>query len=313
LATVGLLALIDDIATLLDDVAALSKIATQKTAGVLGDDLALNAEQVSGVKAERELPVVWAVAKGSIKNKFILVPGALLISAIAPWAIPILLILGGTFLCFEGAEKVFHKLFHSKYDKDSQEVHQEKLQALSDHSVDIIEFEKQKIKGAIRTDFILSAEIIVIILGIVQGSNFITQITVVSGMALAVTIFIYGVVAGIVKIDDAGLYLSKVKITGIWSKFKRSFGIFLLLSAPYLMKTLSIVGTIAMFLVGGGILIHNIPFIHHITISISDRLPISENFPFMVTLLSDALTGIILGIITLSVVKIFKKLLHRGK
>ena len=257
MAGTSLLTLIDDIASLLDDVATLTKVATKKTAGVLGDDLALNAEQVTGVKVDRELPVVWAVAKGSAVNKLILVPSALAISAIAPWAITPLLMLGGAFLCFEGFEKVFHKLFH----KDEEEAHHaEHVAAVADPAVDLVALEKEKIKGAIRTDFILSAEIIVISLGAIAAATLATRVGVLIAVAVIMTVGVYGLVAGIVKIDDAGLALSK---TGGGAA---ALGKALLFGAPWLMKGLSIAGTAAMFLVGGGILAHGIPgvepFVH---------------------------------------------------
>ena len=257
MAGTSLLALLDDIATVLDDVALLTKVAAKKTAGVLGDDLALNAEQVSGVRADRELPVVWAVAKGSFKNKLILVPAALTISAFAPWAITPLLMVGGAYLCYEGFEKVAHKLLHSKQEDEAE--HAEIIEAISDPDVDIVAFEKNKIKGAIRTDFILSAEIIVIALGTVKDVPMLTQVLVVSGIALLMTVGVYGLVAGIVKLDDAGLHLIQEKASDAWGGFKRALGRGILRVAPYLMKTLSIVGTAAMFLVGGGILVHGIP------------------------------------------------------
>lgn len=262
MAGASLLTLLDDIATLLDDVAILTKVAAKKTAGVLGDDLALNAEQVSGVRAERELPVVWAVAKGSFINKLILVPAALAISAFIPWMITPLLMLGGAFLCYEGFEKVAHKFLHSKEDEELK--HVEKLKAISDPEVDMVAFEKDKIKGAIRTDFILSAEIIVIVLGTAKDAPFLTQVVVVSLVAFLITIFVYGLVAGVVKMDDAGLHLLKTKAQNTWGRVKRAVGKSLLLIAPKLMKTLTVVGTIAMFLVGGGILLHGIPQSHEI-------------------------------------------------
>lgn len=257
----SLLALIDDIATVLDDVAILSKVAAKKTAGVLGDDLALNAEQVSGVKAERELPVVWAVAKGSFLNKLILVPAALLISAIYPPLITVLMIIGGLFLCFEGAEKISHNFLTNKF-KDEDE-HLEKLKKIADKSIDLVALEKDKIKGAIRTDFILSAEIIVIVLGSVKEATFETQIMVLSGLAIAFTIGVYGFVAAIVKLDDLGLYLLRKSVSGSFNSLQRHLGRGILIFAPALMKTLSFVGTIAMFLVGGGILVHSFPWLHH--------------------------------------------------
>ncbi|MGB2818505.1 MAG: DUF808 domain-containing protein [Burkholderiaceae bacterium] len=253
----SLLALLDDITSVLDDVATLAKVATRKTAGVLGDDLALNAEQVSGVRAERELPVVWAVAKGSLVNKAILVPAALAISAIAPWAIVPLLIVGGLFLCYEGFEKLAHRFLHRG---DAEAVREAELKrSLLDPKVDVMALEKDKIKGAIRTDFILSAEIIVITLGTVADADFATRLSVLAGIALIMTIGVYGIVAGIVKLDDGGLALSRSTGEGNWPQFKRTAGRGILRGAPWLMKTLSVAGTAAMFLVGGGILTHGIP------------------------------------------------------
>jgi uncharacterized protein len=249
----SLLLLLDDIATVLDDVALLTKVAAKKTAGVLGDDLALNAQQVAGVKADRELPVVWAVFKGSMLNKVILVPGALLLSAVAPWSITPLLMAGGLFLCFEGFEKVAHKLLHRPEDIAAE--HDKLVQALSDDSVDLVALEKDKIKGAVRTDFILSTEIIVITLGTVAASPLLTQLSVLSGVAVLMTIGVYGLVAGIVKIDDLGLYLSQRK-TSLAQGLQQALGRGLVLAAPMLMKALTVLGTLAMFLVGGGILAH---------------------------------------------------------
>jgi predicted DNA repair protein MutK len=256
----SLLALIDDIATVLDDVALLTKLATKKTAGVLGDDLALNAQQVAGVRAERELPVVWAVAKGSALNKAILVPAALAISAIAPWAVIPLLMVGGLYLCYEGFEKIAHKLLHSKAEDGA---HREALaQALTDPNVDLRQIEKDKIKGAVRTDFILSAEIITIALGTVATAPIGTRVMVLIGIALVMTIGVYGLVGAIVKLDDVGLYLIR-QTRGGFARLQQSVGRGILAFAPYLMKTLSIAGTAAMFLVGGGILVHGIPLLHH--------------------------------------------------
>lgn len=248
----SLLTLIDDIASLLDDVSLMTKMAAKKTAGVLGDDLALNAQQVSGVKADRELPVVWGVAKGSFINKAILVPLALLISAFASWAITPLLMVGGAYLCYEGFEKVFHSLTHSK------QAGEEKKDAL-DATEDVVAYEKRKVKGAIRTDFVLSAEIIAITLGTVAGATFSQQVIVLCGIAIVMTVGVYGIVAGIVKLDDLGLYLSRKN-----SDLVRSIGNGIVSAAPYLMKTLSVVGTIAMFMVGGGILTHGLPPVHHL-------------------------------------------------
>jgi predicted DNA repair protein MutK len=251
MAASSLLALIDDIATILDDVALMSKVAARKTAGVLGDDLALNAQQVAGVRAERELPVVWAVARGSLRNKAILVPAALAISAFLPWAITPLLMLGGAFLCYEGCEKLAHGLLHSKAEDAGQ--HAGLVQALDDPATDLLAFEKDKIKGAVRTDFILSAEIIVISLGTVAGAPFGQQVAVLVAIAVLMTFGVYGLVAAIVKLDDAGLYLSR-RGGGL----PRALGGLLLAAAPWLMKALSVLGTIAMFMVGGGILVHGL-------------------------------------------------------
>ncbi len=243
----SLLALLDDITTVLDDVAVLSKVAAKKTSGVLGDDLALNADQVAGVRAERELPVVWAVAKGSLKNKVILVPSALAISAVAPWAVTPLLMIGGLYLCFEGVEKVAHRLLHTP--AEDRKAHAELVKAVADPEADLVAFEREKIAGTIRTDFILSAEIIVISLGAAAGAPFIVRAGVLSAIALAMTVFVYGFVACIVKLDDLGLHLSR-------RDGSAAVGRFILRAAPWMMKTLSAAGTAAMFLVGGGILTH---------------------------------------------------------
>jgi len=283
--TSSLLALIDDIATVLDDVAVLTKVAAKKTAGVLGDDLALNAQQVAGVHADRELPVVWAVCKGSFLNKLILVPAALIISIIAPWAVTPLLMVGGAYLCFEGFEKLAHKFLHSGA---GDLAHREALHAaLMDPAIDLVALERDKIKGAIRTDFILSAEIIAITLGTVQHSPWTTQLTVLAGIAIVMTVGVYGIVAGIVKIDDAGLYLSRRPAQGTWGRASQWLGRGLLLSAPWLMKTLSVVGTAAMFLVGGGILVHGLPFLHHALEAIT------------VPLLPDLVVGVVAGALVL--------------
>ncbi|RKH69029.1 DUF808 domain-containing protein [Corallococcus llansteffanensis] len=252
----SLIALLDDIATILDDVSILTKVAAKKTAGVLGDDLALNAQQVTGVNADRELPVVWAVAKGSLVNKAILVPAALAISALAPWLVTPLLMVGGAFLCFEGFEKLAHKFLHGPEEDNAHRA--ELREALVNPSVDLVALEKDKIKGAVRTDFILSAEIIAITLGTVATVSFATRVSVMVGIALIMTVGVYGLVAGIVKLDDAGLYLSRQS-----GAFKRSLGAGILRSAPWLMKFLSVAGTAAMFLVGGGILVHGVSALHH--------------------------------------------------
>jgi uncharacterized protein len=253
----SLLVLLDDIATILDDVAVMTKVAAKKTAGVLGDDLALNAQQVAGVKADRELPVVWAVTKGSFRNKLILVPAALAISALLPQAIIVLLMIGGAFLCFEGFEKLAHKFLHKPEEDEAH--HAELVNALANPEVDLVALEADKIKGAIRTDFILSAEIIVISLGTVADKPFWSQVSVLSLIALVMTVGVYGLVAGIVKLDDAGLYLTQRQGDGLGTRFGRAFGRGILAAAPWLMKSLSVVGTAAMFMVGGGILVHGIP------------------------------------------------------
>ena len=293
----SLLALIDDIATLLDDVSVLSKVAAQKTAGVLGDDLALNAQQVTGLSAERELPVVWAVFKGSLVNKVILVPAALAISGVAPSLVTPLLMVGGAYLCFEGVEKLAHKFLPHGDEGHAHEA--ELLQALKDPAANLLALEKDKIKGAIRTDFILSAEIIAITLGTVQSSPLLTQFLVLAGIALLMTIGVYGLVAGIVKIDDMGLYLIRRPSAVPQGGPLQALGRGLLRVTPWMMRTLSVVGTAAMFLVGGGILVHGVPFLHHLT----NSLPM----PFV----WDALIGVVVGVIVLGVVMTLQKLRFR--
>ena len=294
----SLLALIDDIATILDDVALLSKVAAQKTAGVLGDDLALNAQQVAGVAADRELPVVWAVCKGSLVNKLILVPAALLISVFIPWAVTPLLMVGGAYLCFEGFEKLAHAFLHR--DRAAQQAHEaELLRALGDPSVDVLDLERDKIKGAIRTDFVLSAEIIAITLGTVQASPWMTQLAVLGGIALLMTFGVYGFVAAIVKMDDVGLHLSQLPPSGLARRAQRSVGRALLAAAPGLMKTLAVVGTAAMFLVGGGILLHGLGPLHHAVQAVLDPMASTGVMAAVVRavlpLAADALTGVVAG------------------
>jgi predicted DNA repair protein MutK len=294
----SLLVLLDDIASVLDDVAILTKVAARKTAAVLGDDLAVNAEQVAGVRAARELPVVWAVFKGSLLNKLILVPSALLISVIAPWAITPLLMLGGLFLCFEGIEKLLHKWLHPEDDAHRAEL----TKALAEPDTDLKALEEKKIKGAIRTDFILSAEIVVITLGIVADAAFGTQVAVLSGIALVMTIGVYGLVGGIVKLDDAGLYLSKRQGQGAWPRLLRAVGRGLLWIAPHLMKSLSVLGMIAMFLVGGGILVHGIPALHH---GIQHLAELAHALPaagILLPLLANGLVGVVAGALVLAAV-----------
>ncbi|MFN0313826.1 MAG: DUF808 domain-containing protein [Burkholderiales bacterium] len=293
----SLLALIDDIATILDDVAILTKVAAKKASGVLGDDLALNAQQVAGVHADRELPVVWAVAKGSFKNKLILVPAALAISALAPWAVTPLLMIGGAFLCYEGVEKLAHKLLHSK--EEDEQAHAALILAVADPKVDMVALEKEKIRGAVRTDFVLSAEIIAITLGTAASAPFGTRVAVLSGIALIMTVGVYGFVAGIVKLDDAGLHLSQG--TGA---IRVALGKLILRAAPYLMKTLSVAGTAAMFLVGGGILTHGIPTLHHLIEDLSLRVSTLPGAGGILSVLAphvlDAVAGIIAGAIALA-------------
>ncbi|MCW0378567.1 Inner membrane protein YedI [Xanthomonas sacchari] len=295
MAGASLFTLLDDIATLLDDVSILTKVAAKKTAGVLGDDLALNAQQVTGVNADRELPVVWAVAKGSLLNKAILVPAALAISAWLPWAITPLMMIGGAFLCFEGVEKLAHRFLHSKEEDAAR--HAQQVQALADQQVDVVALEKDKVKGAIRTDFILSAEIIVLSLGVVAGVPFVQQVAVLVAIAVAMTAGVYGLVAGIVKLDDLGLYLSRKGAAAA------TIGRGILWLAPWLMRALSIAGTAAMFLVGGGILVHSIGPLHHTIEGIAPTGGLGS----VVLALGNALVGIVAGALVLAVVLGIKK------
>ncbi len=302
MASGSLLALLDDIATVLDDVAILSKLAAKKTAGVLGDDLALNAQQVAGVRAERELPVVWAVAKGSLLNKAILVPAALAISAFAPWLVTPLLMIGGAFLCFEGAEKLAHRFLHSKDEVEQQRA--ELTQALVDPAVDLVALEAVKIKGAIRTDFILSAEIIAITLGTVAASTFTTQVLVLSGIAVVMTVGVYGFVAGIVKLDDLGLWLSRRA-----GSASQAVGRGILWLAPWLMRALSVAGTVAMFLVGGGILVHGLPMLQH---AIERALAGTSGIVnLLAPTLADGVAGLLAGALVLGAVTLFQRLRKR--
>ena len=320
----SLLALIDDIATLLDDVAiltkvaahksvaamddvaVLTKIATKKTAGVLGDDLALNAQQVTGVAADRELPVVWAVAKGSFVNKAILVPAALLISALAPWAVTPLLMIGGAFLCFEGFEKLAHKFLHSKHEDEAS--HAELAEALVDTNVDLVAFEKDKIKGAVRTDFVLSAEIIAITLATVATQPFMTQVSVLSLIALVMTVGVYGFVGAIVKLDDLGIHLGAKEGAGGSARLMRATGAAILKAAPLLMRFLSVAGTAAMFLVGGGILVHGIPPLHHWVEELGHGTGIVAA---LAPTLVNGLLGVVAGAIVLGLVTVATRL-RRG-
>ena len=294
----SLLVLIDDIAAVLDDVALMTKMAAKKTSGVLGDDLALNAQQVSGVRAQREIPVVWAVAKGSFINKLILVPTALLISAFAPWAVIPLLMLGGAYLCFEGFEKLAHKFLHSKAEDQAE--HAQLAEAVADPATDLVAFEKDKIKGAIRTDFILSAEIIAITLGIVADAQLTQQVIVLSGIAIVMTIGVYGLVAGIVKLDDLGLWLTQKP-----GQVARSIGGAILSAAPYMMKSLSVIGTAAMFMVGGGILTHGVPVVHHWIETVSQS---TGALAWLMPTLLNAVAGIIAGGVVLVLLTLVTKL-----
>ena len=313
MAAANLLALIDDIASVLDDVALLTKAATKKTAGVLGDDLALNAQQVTGVSPERELPVVWAVAKGSFWNKAILVPLALLISAFAPWLVTPLLMIGGAFLCYEGFEKLAHRFWPKRGDDAAQ--HAELERKLADLALDPVAFEKGKIKGAIRTDFVLSAEIIAITLGTVAHATFGTRVAVLVGIALLMTVGVYGFVAGIVKLDDAGLHLSRSDPAQPLSGLKRALGHGLLRTAPWLMKALSVAGTAAMFLVGGGILTHGVPRLDHAIDALAaaaGALPLGALLQALTPMLLDALVGMAAGAVIVLVVTLLGRLRGRG-
>ena len=325
MAGASLLALLDDIATILDDVAvmtkvaakksaavaddvaAMTKVATQKTAGVLGDDLALNAQQVTGVSADRVLPVVWAVAKGSMVNKAILVPAALAISAFVPVLITPLLMLGGAFLCFEGVEKLAHKFLHSEAEEAAE--HESHLQANANPAVDLVAFEKDKIKGAVRTDFILSAEIIVIALGTVATAPFMQQVAVLVGIAVLMTVGVYGLVGGIVKLDDLGLWLSQK--TG---SAAQALGRGLLAAAPWLMKFLSVAGTAAMFLVGGGILVHGIAPLHHTIEGAGAAVAqgaLGGLWQALTTNVLNGVAGIVAGAVVLGAVTVVQKLRKR--
>lgn len=301
MAGTSLLALLDDIASVLDDVALMTKMAAKKTAGVLGDDLALNAEQVSGVRAERELPVVWAVAKGSFRNKLILVPAAIAISALVPWLITPLLMLGGAYLCFEGAEKLAHKFL--PHEASEGEAHTVPIPD------DLVAFEQQKIKGAIRTDFILSAEIIVIALGTVQGASLALQLSVVAGIALLMTVGVYGLVGLIVKLDDIGLHLLQKPDGGA---LRRAVGQGLLVTAPRLMHLLALVGTIAMFMVGGGILVHGWPFVHHLiegaAATVATLPAVGAALALVTPTLLNAVAGVVAGLVLVLAMTLVSKL-----
>jgi uncharacterized protein len=310
MAGASLFALLDDIASILDDVATMTKVAAKKTAGVLGDDLALNAQQVSGVKAERELPVVWAVAKGSARNKLVLVPAAIVISAFAPWAVAPLLILGGLFLCYEGVEKLAHRwLAGPAVAEVEREAH---VRAVADPAIDLVAVEKDKIKGAIRTDFVLSAEIIVIALGTVADAALGTRILVISGIAILMTVGVYGLVAGIVKLDDAGLHLSLRRGTALLDGMLRAFGRGVLVAAPWLMKTLSVVGTAAMFLVGGGILVHGVPPLHHAVEGVTRAAAAVPGAGALLSFLAEPVLHALIGVLAGAIVVALVTLVRRG-
>lgn len=304
MAGASLLTLLDDISVILDDVSLMTKVAAKKTAGVLGDDLALNAEQVTGVKADRELPVVWAVAKGSFINKLILVPAALLISAVYPPLVTFLLMCGGLYLAYEGAEKVIHKFWPHLLPHD--EAQNERLRANADESIDLVAYEKDKIKGAVRTDFILSAEIIVIALGsaVADGATLLEKSLVLAIIAVAITVGVYGLVASIVKMDDLGLHLMEQSSTA-----KQKVGEFLLSFAPKLMKFLSIAGTLAMFLVGGGILVHGIGFLHH---GVEDLAHLTGIFESFTTMLLNGFVGLLVGAAVVAIVTVIGKIRNKG-
>ena len=302
----GLLLLLDDIASILDDVAVLTKVSVQKTAGVLGDDLALNAHQVSGVAPNRELPIVWAVAKGSFVNKAILVPGALVLSSWASWSITPLMVAGGTFLCFEGFEKIAHRFLHGKHEDD--EHHAKHLEILSTVEIDVAAAEKEKVRGAIRTDFILSAEIIVISLGIVEKASFSKRLMALVAIGILMTVGVYGLVAAIVKLDDLGLYLTTKRQAAM-----QRLGRFILNSAPYLMRFLTVAGTVAMFLVGGGLLVHNIDFLHapveHIA-HLAAKAPIMSSIAeTLAGMLLETFVGLVAGAVVVAIVTVIKKCL----
>lgn len=297
MAGASLFTLLDDIASLLDDVSILTKVAAKKTAGVLGDDLALNAQQVTGVRAARELPVVWAVAKGSLRNKAILVPAALAIATWLPWLLVPLMLVAGAYLCFEGVEKLAHRFLHSR--EEDQARREQRLQALASAQVDVVALEKTKVAGAIRTDFILSAEIIVLALGVIPADTpFLERLAVLVTVAVAMTAGVYGVVAAIVKLDDLGVWLlDKGRLLAM-------FGRGLVNSVPWLMKALSVAGTLAMFLVGGGIVVHNVPAAHHaIEASLGRLLPAG-----IANAIGSVLIGLVVGTVVLLIVQVVQRL-----
>ena len=310
MAGASLLTLIDNIATLLEDISVLSKVAVSKTAGVLGDDLALNAQQVHGLDADRELPVVWAVAKGSLINKAILCPAALTVNFVASWAVTPLLVIGGIYLCFEGVEKIFHKYLHSQ---EEEKHHDELVAALADEKVDMVAFEKERIQGAVRTDFVLSAEIIVITLGLVKDSSFPTQAAVLTSISLIMTVGVYGLVGGIVKLDDLGLAMSQTAGESFFARARRRVGGWLVQAAPKLLRLLSVVGTIAMFTVGGGIIVHGIvpldKVLHHFAEQTGEWTHLGWVMTFLVSTLANIAIGLLFGAAALLAVEGTKRAL----
>ena len=307
----SLFTLLDDIASVLDDVATMTMVAARKTAGVLGDDLALNAQQVAGVRAERELPVVWAVAAGSFRNKLILVPAALALSALAPWAITPLLVIGGAYLCFEGVEKIAHRWLHSPAEDAAR--HAAVSAVLDDAAQDIVAFERERIAAAVRTDFILSAEIIVIALGTVQTMPLQTRFGVLAAVALLMTVGVYGLVALIVKMDDAGLWLMRRAGNGIVASLQHSLGETLLAVAPRMLKLLAVAGTLAMFLVGGGIVVHGIPLISAASAALAQTAgAASATAGAVVPILFDAVAGVLTGALVLGVVLAVSRIRQSG-
>ncbi len=305
----SLFLLIDDIASILDDVSVMSKVALKKTAGVVGDDLALNAQQIVGVDVNRELPVVWKVAKGSFVNKLILVPVALLISAVLPWAITPLLMIGGAYLCYEGVEKLLHKWLHAKSE---QHHHQEHTAALTHKDIDLVAVEAGKIRGAIRTDFVLSAEIIVIALGTVADVSFGMRVAVLSTIAVLMTVGVYGLVAAIIKLDDAGMYLSAHPGDSASDRLQRRVGRMILAAAPYLLRGLSIAGTVAMFLVGGGILVHGVHGLHHAVEELAHHAgsvpAVGGILESLTAALCNALAGVLAGAVLVLAVQLARRL-----
>lgn len=282
----GIFAILDDIAALLDDVAMMSKVAAKKTAGILGDDLAVNAEKASGFASSREIPVLWAITKGSFLNKLIILPIAFLLSAFLPWAVTVILILGGLYLAYEGAEKIHEFFFPHAHSNES-------LAEVGLTESEILAIEKERVKSAILTDFILSIEIVIIALGTVVQETLTTQIIVVSIIAIVATVGVYGIVALIVRMDEAGFKL--IKRSKGENSFSKKLGMVLVQALPKVIKALSIIGTIALILVAGGIFVHNIDFFHHL-------------FPVIPSIITEFFVGLLVGFACLIVVMGFKKI-----